>query len=116
LTAARPGEIAAAKLPDFDAKQGTLILQGKTGRRTVSLSSAAIAFFTEQTSHRIGSAPLVPRADGKPWDRFSWRDALRGAVKAAKLPDDVALYSLRHAAISQMLIAGIDGEGAMTTC
>jgi integrase len=108
LTAARPGEIVAAKIPDFDAKQGTLILQGKTGRRTVSLSSAAIAFFAEQTCNRIGKTPLVHRADGKPWDRFSWRDPFKEAVKAAKLPHDVVLYSLRHAAISEMLIAGID--------
>lgn len=42
LTGARPGELANADLTDFDVVQGTLTLEGKTGRRTVSLSTAAI--------------------------------------------------------------------------
>ena len=83
-------------------------MDGKTGRRTVSLSSAAISFFKEQVRDRIGKAPLLSRTDGKRWDRFAWRDGIREAVKAAELPPDVVLYNLRHAAISEMLVSGID--------
>jgi site-specific recombinase XerD len=33
---------------------------------------------------------------------------MQDAVKAAKLPGDAVLYSIRHAAISEMLSAGLD--------
>lgn len=108
LTAARPGEIASATVADFNKKRGTLKLDGKTGPRVVTLSTAAIAFFAEQTKDRIGNAPLVTRDDGSAWDRFAWRDLLRPTLRAAKLPRDVVLYSLRHTAISEMLIGGVN--------
>jgi integrase len=108
LTAARPGEIAAATVGDFDRKAGTLALQGKTGRRLVSLSSAAIKFFTEAAKGKIGNAPLVARADGSAWNKDGWKKIFGRAVKAANLPQDVVLYSVRHTAISEMICSGID--------
>lgn len=108
LTGARPGEIAALNAADFDKKLGTLALNGKTGRRTVSLSSAATAFFKEQSKSKIGSAPMLTRADGARWDKDSWKKPFKDAAKAAGLPADVVLYSLRHTAISEMIAAGID--------
>lgn len=108
LTACRPGEIAAATVGDFDRKAGTLALDGKTGRRLVSLSSAAIKFFTEASKDKIGNAPLVARADGSAWNKDAWKKVFGRAVTAAKLPDDVVLYSVRHTAISEMICSGID--------
>ncbi|MGZ8217883.1 tyrosine-type recombinase/integrase [Methylomagnum sp.] len=108
LTAARPGEIAAATVGDFDRRAGTLALNGKTGRRLVSLSSAAITFFSETAKDKIGNAPLVARADGSAWHKDAWKKIFSRAVAAAKLPDDVVLYSLRHTAISEMIASGID--------
>lgn len=111
LTAARPGELAGATVADFDKKRGTLTLRhSKTGFRIVTLSTAAINFFSEQTRGRIGNAPLLPRPDGLPWDRFAWRDLFKPAARAARLPRDVVLYSLRHAAISEMLTGGVNSS------
>jgi integrase len=108
LTAARPGEIAAANVADLDRKRGTLTLGGKTGRRTVELGSAALELFTHCAHGRIGAAPLLQRADGCRWDRFTWRDCIREAAGRAKLPKGVVAYSLRHASISEWLGGGVD--------
>lgn len=108
LTGARPGEIAAATVGDFDKRVGTLALEGKTGRRLVSLSSAAIEFFANVARNKIGNAPLVARADGSVWHKDAWKKVFGRAVTAAQLPDDVVLYAIRHTAISEMIASGID--------
>lgn len=45
LTGARPGEVARVVASDIDTVHGTLGLSGKTGRRTVTLSTKARLFF-----------------------------------------------------------------------
>lgn len=108
LTAARPGEIAACTVADFDRKNGTLrIRSSKTGERVVTLSTAAIEFFKAQCTDRIGNAPLIRRANGTAWNKDAWKKPIRAAVSEAGLPSDVVLYSIRHAAISEMMSAGI---------
>ncbi|WP_261317892.1 tyrosine-type recombinase/integrase [Burkholderia cepacia] len=108
LTGARPGELANASVPHFDREQGTLALEGKTGHRVVTLSSAAIAFFAEQTKERIGNAPILATEFGQRWNKDSWKKPFRTAVAAAKLPPTVVMYSLRHTAISEMIANGMD--------
>jgi len=107
LTAARPGEIANAKIADLE-RSGLLTLEGKTGRRIVPLSPEALKHFKECAGKRPSDAPLVARDDGQAWTRYFWRDAVQAAREAAGLPADVVLYSLRHCAISEMLVGGID--------
>jgi len=108
LTAARPGELAAAKVGDFDHHAGTLRLTGKTGSRVVTLSSASIAFFNEQRKGKLPSAPLLPREDGGFWNKDAYKKPLKQAVADAGLPAVVVAYHLRHAAISEMIAAGMD--------
>ena len=107
LTGARPGEIANAKIADLE-HTGLLTLDGKTGRRIVPLSLEALEHLTQCAGTRPAEAPLVARDDGQAWTRYFWRDAVQVAREAAGLPDDVVLYSLRHCAISEMLVGGID--------
>lgn len=108
LTAARPGEIAGVTAADFDRNQGTLVLSGKTGRRVVSLSTAATRFFTDRCKDRIGNAALLARADGAVWIKDRWKKAFKAAVRKAGLSDDVVLYAIRHTAISEMIAGGVD--------
>jgi integrase len=108
LTGARPGEIATATVGDFDRALGTLALEGKTGRRIVSLSTEAIRFFREASLGKIGQAPLLSRADGLPWTKEGWKKPFRGAVSKAGLSTDVVVYTVRHTAISEMIAAGMD--------
>ncbi len=71
LTAVRPGEVANANVADFNATKGTLKLDGKTGERTVTLSTAAIKLFTEQAKNKLPGAPLLVDAFGNRWSKDS---------------------------------------------
>jgi len=108
LTGARPGELAALNAGDFDKQLGALTLTGKTGRRTVAISSAAVAFFIEVGKDKLPAAPMLATAYGQRWNKDSWKKVFKDAVEAAKLPDAVVMYSLRHTAISEMILAGMD--------
>ena len=108
LTAARPGELAACTVKDFDKSAGTLTLDGKTGRRTVTLSTPAIAFFIRASKDKTPLAPLLARQDGLAWNKDYWQDKFSKTAKASGMPADVVIYSIRHCAISEMIASGID--------
>ena len=108
LTGARPGELATLNAGDFDKQLGALTLTGKTGRRTVAISSAAVAFFTEASKDKLPAAPMLATGFSQRWNKDSWKKIFKDAVEAAKLPDSVVMYSLRHTAISEMILAGMD--------
>ena len=109
LTALRPGELAACRVSDFDKTAGTLnIRKSKTEARIVPLSSAASAFFTQQSRNRIGASPLLPDDFGKHWNKDGWKKPFKTAVAASKLPRETVAYSLRHASISELLVSGMD--------
>jgi integrase len=108
LTGARPGEIANAVTGDFDARQGTMRLTGKTGTRVVTLSSTAVEFFKAQTKDKLPAAPVLTDAYGCAWNKDAWKKRFKAAVLAAGLPSDVVVYTLRHTAISELIAGGMD--------
>jgi integrase len=108
LTCARPGELAKLCVKDFDSKFGTLALDGKTGFRVVPLSSAATAFFEQQTNDKIANAPIFSTSFGERWNKDSWKKPLKAAVTGAALHPAVVMYTLRHTAISEMIASGMD--------
>lgn len=107
LTAARPGEIASCKVADLN-KSGLLTLDGKTGRRIVPLSPDALDHLLEYAGNREDDKPLLARNDGSEWTRYYWRDLFQEVRKTAKLDDDIVPYTLRHVAITEMVVSGID--------
>ena len=107
LTGARPGEIANANAGDLDTSQGTMRLTGKTGPRVVTLSTQALKFFKVQSANKLPAAPLLTDAFGNRWNKDSWKKRFKDAVRAAKLPDDVVLYAVRHTAISELIAGGM---------
>lgn len=108
LTGARPGELASLNASDFDKRLGCLTLKGKTGTRTVAISTAATAFFAEAGKDKIGAAPMLANSYGQRWNKDSWKKIFKEAATSANLPEAVVMYSLRHTAISEMVLAGID--------
>lgn len=108
LTGARPGELATLNASDFDKRLGALTLQGKTGTRTVAISTAAHQFFAEVGKDKIGNAPMLATAFDQRWNKDVWKKPFKVAADAAGLPVTVVMYSLRHTAISEMILAGMD--------
>lgn len=107
LTAARPGELAKATVADFDKRHGTMVLDGKTGRRIVTLSTAARSFMAEHSKDKLPTAHILTTSYGKAWGKDDWKKPFKAAVKKAGLPDDIVMYHLRHAAISEMILGGV---------
>jgi integrase len=108
LTGARPGELATLNASDFDKRLGCLTLNGKTGARTVAISTAASSFFGQCCKDKIAAAPMLATSYGQRWNKDSWKKVFKDAATAAKLPEAVVMYSLRHTAISEMILAGMD--------
>lgn len=106
LTGCRPGELANCTVGDLDPT-GLLTVTGKTRRRTIPISPKALALLKSAADDRDLDEPLLTRS-GVAWTRFEWRDAFQEARRAAGLPETVVMYSLRHVAISEMLVSGMD--------
>jgi integrase len=123
LTGARPKELSAATVADFDAKAGSLTLRHKKGRparvkvRAVVLSPAGVAFFREQARDKLPTAPLLTDDRGRAWERHEWARAFRAAsaavneraTGAARIPTGASMYAFRHSRIAELLqVHGID--------
>lgn len=110
LVPLRPGAMAGLQARHFDKRLGVLTVgRDKAGKdRRIKLPKSTAAFFAELAKDKLPGAPLLARADGKAWDKDSWKKPLREAATAAKLPEGTVLYSLRHAAITDLVRDGLD--------
>jgi integrase len=104
----RPGELAELQVQDFDPQNGVLRPDGKTGERNVPLSREAVSHFKQCAKGKLPAAWLISRADGRQWDRFAWRDEMKLAAAAAKLPRATCAYTLRHSVITDLVTGGLD--------
>jgi integrase len=107
LTGCRYGEMIAAKVADVDCGAGNWYVSGKTGSRTVILHRAAVEFFRELIANRAGGEYLFTMASGQPWKASDQTRRFKAALKAAGLPEDGSVYTLRHSYISRAIEAGI---------
>ncbi len=105
----RPGDVAKLNVQHFDAHHRSLsIPDGKTKRRVIPLSRQAVAHLKYCSKQKLPDAWLISRDDGSQWDRFAWRDAIKEAAAKAKLPVATCAYTLRHCAITDMVVDGTD--------
>jgi len=116
LTGARYGELIQAKVRDFDPKEGTIHLDGKTGPRTTFLNDDAVAHFKQLSKGKLPKAYLHTRDDGTPWARSHQQRPMQDAVRAAKLPAETTFYALRHTHISRALLAGVNVQVVAENC
>lgn len=107
LTGARYGELAGAKVKDFDPVDGTIELDGKTGHRICYLSNDAVRFFKDVCKDRLSEAYLLVKDDGMAWRKSHHLRVMREVIKLAKLPKECVFYSLRHYHISKALLSGM---------
>jgi integrase len=106
----RPGALAALTAGDFDTRLSTLrIGKDKAGAdRKLKLPTETAKFFAEAAKNKLPAAPLLARADGKPWNKDAWKWPVRAAAEAAKLPAGTTTYSVRHSTITDLVHDGLD--------
>lgn len=106
----RPGALAALTVASYEQKHSVLTIgKDKAGQaRRIKLPASTAAFLAEQTKEKASSAPLLSRADGKAWDKDSWKKPVKAAALAAKLPDSITAYALRHSTITDLVTSGLD--------
>jgi len=66
-TGARYGELRKLKVKDFDPKQMTMQLSGKTGTRTCFLSQQATKLLKQLSKLKLPDSELLKRSDNTPW-------------------------------------------------
>ena len=110
----RPGAMAALTAGSFDKRLGVLTVgRDKSGKdRKITLPPATAAFFAEQVKGKLPTAPLVARADGKFWNKDSWKTPFKDAALLAKLPASATAYALRHSVITDLV--ALHGLSTMT--
>lgn len=106
----RPGALAALRVVDYDARRHELaICKDKAGgNRKILVEGETAALLVAQTKDKLPGAPLFARADGKPWESYMWKDAIKEAARAAGLQDGVVAYTLRHSTITDLVHARLD--------
>jgi integrase len=134
LTGARGGELADARVSQFDARTGSMTFVGKTRLkvepRTVPISVATVALFKRLADGKKPDDLLFMRDESiigasycdvatrrycglakidQPirWRSYDWGDMVRAAVTAADLPAATVLYTLRHSWITTALTSGM---------
>lgn len=113
VTAMRPGILSKLKVEHFNRRTCILTVphrwdKNRKGREINWTGSPAAELLAEACKGKLPGAPLFMRANGKPWDAETWKVPIRAAAEAAGLPDELCAYSLRHAAISDLVQTGID--------
>lgn len=105
----RPGAVAALNAGDFEKRTRELTIgKDKSGKpRRILLPADAAALFSDQAKDKLPAAPLFTRANGKAWDRNSWKAPIAEAAAAAGLPSGATAYTLRHSTITDLVVAGV---------
>lgn len=105
----RPGALAALKAGNFDRRTAELTIgKDKAGNaRRIQLPNEAASLLADQARDKLPTAPLFMRANGKAWDKNSWKLPIAAAVAAAGLPGDATAYTLRHSTITDLVAAGL---------
>lgn len=103
----RPGALASLAVGDFDKRTAELTIgKDKAGKsRRIQLPTEVAKLLSSQSANKLPSAPLFMRANGKAWDKNSWKLPIAEAVAAAALPGNATAYTLRHSTITDLVIA-----------
>ena len=106
----RPGTLAALRVGDYDARRHELAIgKDKAGsNRKIMVEGETAAMLAVQSKGKLPSAPLFARWDGKAWESYMWKDAIKEAATAAGLPIGVVAYTLRHSTITDLVQSGLD--------
>jgi len=105
----RPGAVASLTAGNFDKRTSELTIgKDKSGKpRRILVPAGAALLFAAQAKGKLPHAPLLARANGKAWDKETWKRPIGEAVVAAKLPSGTTAYTLRHSTITDLVNGGL---------
>jgi integrase len=105
----RPGAMASLRVRDFERRTRTLTIgKDKNGcPRQITVPKVTTDFLAEQVRGKLPGALIFSRANGKAWNRDSWKGPIKDAAKATKLPSGVCAYTLRHSVITDLIRDGL---------
>jgi integrase len=105
----RPGAVAALVVGDWDKRTSELtIAKDKAGEgRRIVVPKATARLFTKSAKGKKEGSPLFTRANGKAWDKNSWKGPIAEAAKVSKLPPNTTAYTLRHSTITDLVASGL---------
>lgn len=105
----RPGAMASLSAGDFDKRTRELSIgQDKSGKpRRIIVPDGVTALLTVQGKDKLPAAPMLMRAGGARWTKEYWNTPIAAAATAAKLPDGVTAYTLRHSVITDLVNSGL---------
>jgi integrase len=109
LSGARFGELAAAKVADFNPHGGgTLhIPTSKSGKaRHIALNEEGAAHFATLAAGRSGRDLLLPKADGGKWLKSHQTRPMKDACANGKIDPPASFHALRHSYASLMIMNG----------
>jgi integrase len=105
----RPGAVAALTVADWDPRTNELTIgKDKAGQgRRILVPTGTAKLFSKSAKAKEASARLFTRANGKAWDKNSWKEPIGNAARMAKLPLNTTAYTLRHSTITDLVAAGL---------
>ena len=80
---------------------------GRGGHVGIPLAPSLSARLKQAAAGRPPDAPLLLKEDGSPWQDGDHKRPFAKAARAAGLPADTTIYSLRHSSIARMLLRGL---------
>lgn len=106
----RPGALAELCVRDFNSNTHELTIRNDKGGawRRIVLPDETSAFFKAQKRDKLPAAYLFTSADGKQWNKNTWKGPIKAAVKVANLPKETVAYTLRHSTITDLVVGGLD--------
>ena len=111
FTGCRYGELAAAKVNDFDPDRGTLFIgksKSKSGKaRHVVLTDEGRKFFERAAAGKSGDQTMFLRGNGGPWGKSHQTRPLAAACDAASIAPRVSFHILRHSYASHLVMNGV---------
>lgn len=105
----RPGAVAALCVSDFDKRTRSLTIgKDKNGRpRQIAVPAPIANFLAAQVDGKLPGANMFTRAAGKAWNKDAWKQPVKDAALAAKLPSGLSAYTLRHSVITDLVRDGL---------
>jgi integrase len=80
---------------------------GRGGQVGIPLAPSLSARLKQAAAGWPPDAPLLLKEDGSPWQDGDHKRPFAKAARAAGLPADTTIYSLRHSSVARMLLRGL---------